>query len=174
MGKPYEFVVSERGFKMQLEVGSLTGYIDEKKDLFHRFTRAILVKKGDFFILKKGKPYLNGEQITKRTLPGRRRQVMIGWAAKKIRLAVFPEGKHWIAADTRSYNVSQGDNPIDAIRSLILTMRCERDEQKKMERKGKKVIRWHVERTPGAKAELLEMEKKAKGKGLLLAGVEWE
>lgn len=174
MSKPYPFVASEREFKMQLEVGSLTGYVDDEKDTYHRFTRAILVKKGDVFGFKKGTPYLNGKPIGQRTFPGKRRQYKIGWAGKRIRLAVFPSGKHWIAADTRSYNVSQGDTAIEAMQSLILTLKAEKEEELELKRQGKKVIRWHVERTPGAKKELLEMEENAKNKGILLESVEWE
>lgn len=174
MSKPYAFVASKTPFKMQLEVGSLTGFVDERKDLFHRFTRPVLVKKGDTFSFTKGKVILNGKPLKQRAFPGRRRVHKIGWAAKKIRLAVFPSGKHWIAADTRSYNVSQGNDALEAIRHLMDTLRFEREMQKDLERKGKTVVRWHVERTPGTKADMLRMEKQAKEKGLLLESVEWQ
>lgn len=172
--KPYPFVASKDPFKMQLEQGLLTGFVDEKKDIFHRFTRPILVKKGDTFALARGKVILNGKPVQKRTFPGRRRTYKIGWAAKKIRLAVFRADKAWIAADTRSYNVSQGNDPLQAIRNLIETLRYEREMEQDLKKKGKRVIRWHVERTPGTKKDMREMEKKAKKAGLFLSGVEWK
>lgn len=174
MSKLFTFVAGRKPFKMQIEEGVLTGYVNEKADTFHRFTRQILVKKGDVFSYSRGKVILNGKTVDQATYPGKKRVYKMGWAAKKIRLAVFPEGKHWIAADTRSYNVSQGNEPLEAIRNLIETLKFEDQMQKADQKKGRKVVRWHVERTPGTKREMIEMEKKAAKQGLLLAGVEWK
>lgn len=174
MSKPYPFVASDRPFKLQIEVGTLTGYLREKTDTFHRFTRPLPLKKGDVFSYTKGRVILNGKTVSQATYPGKKRIYKIGWAAKKIRLAVFPEGKSWIAADTRSYNVSQGSDPLEAIKNLINTLKFEDEMQKADEKKGRKVVRWHVERTPGTKKDMLEMEKKATKKGLLLEAVEWK
>jgi hypothetical protein len=174
MSKPYTFVADTKPFKMQLEEGSLTGYVNEKTDCFHRFTRPLPLKNGDVFSYTRGKVILNGKVLGQATYPGKKRVYKIGWAAKKIRLAVFQDGKHWMAADTRSYNVSQGSDPLQAIKSLFLTLRAEDEMAKDLRRKGKQVIRWHVERTPGTKKELLNIEKRASKRGLLLDGVEWK
>jgi hypothetical protein len=105
--------------------------------------------------------------------------VKIGWAAKKVRIAVFPaknakKDNIWLAVDVTSYTVSQGKGPLNALRSLIFILKAERQMELEKEKKGKKVIRWHVERMPGVRKELTEMEKYATENGIVLEGVDWE
>lgn len=171
--KPYAFTATKKPFTMGLGEGQVDSHSDGS--YYGRFTKPVLVKKGDCFMWDGRRGFtLNGKPCPVKCYPKKKMVYKIAWAAKKIRLAVYPEGRHWIAADTRSYNVSQGSDALSAIRNLISTLQFEDLMQQKEEKRGHKVVRWHVERTPGTKAEMLKMEERALEHGLLLDGVEWK
>lgn len=175
MRKPYPFTATTKPFTMQLEEGIVTGWTDTENGVFHRFHKRVLVRKGETFSHSKKSGFvLNGKPLKIVTYPGKKLVYQIGWTAKKIRLAVFPSGKQWIAADTRSYNVSQGKDPLDAIKSLIVTLRFCDEMQRDEEKRGHQVVRWRGDRVPGAKGDMLKMEQKARKNGLLLENVEWK
>jgi hypothetical protein len=110
------------------------------------------------------------------------------WVPKRIRLAVWWEkgdrlwspGRKdhakmckgaWLAADLIGYHVSQGRTMAGAIESLILTLRVTEEEAAYDKRKGKKVIREHVERR--AQDHIKEIEDQAKKTGMILEDVDW-
>jgi hypothetical protein len=169
----------KKPFKVQLDQGGIvTGLSDE--NYWYRFTAPVFVKKGDSFSAAKGKGLIvNGKLVPRKFHPRRKTPVKIGWAAKKVRIAVFPSERSkkdniWLAVDVTSYNVSQGHGPLNALRSLIFQLQAERQMELEEEKKGKKVIRWHVERKPGVRKELTEMEKYAMKTGIVLEGIDWE
>jgi len=173
--KPYPFTATAKPFTMRLDEGIVTGWTDTESGVFHRFHKRVLVRKGETFShTKKGGFVLNGKPLRIVTYPGKKLVYKIGFVAKKIRMAVFPEGKSWVAADTRSYNVSQGKDPIEAIKHLIEMLRFCDEMQQDEEKKGHQVVRWRVDRVPGAKGDMLKMEQKARKNGLLLESVEWK
>ncbi len=96
---------------------------------------------------------------------------MINWASKRLRVALFIDGEHWIAADLRSYWVAQGKTPVEAIRALIFIIRASEILQKEDEKKGHKVIRWKCYKK--AQDHIIHMERRAKKDGLILDGVDW-
>ena len=173
--KPYPFTATAKPFTMRLDEGIVTGWTDTQSGVFHRFHKRVLVRKGETFSYSKKRGFiLNGRPVRLVTYPGKKLVYKVGWAAKKIRMAVFPEGKSWIAADTRSYNVSQGSNALEAMKNLISTLRFQEEMTRDEQKKGHKVIRWRVDRTPGTKEDMLKMEEKARKSGLLLESVEWK
>lgn len=180
--KPFEFGarIGGKPFKVQIDLKQghvVTGLYDD--DYYYRFTRPVPVVKGDIFSAAPGKGLiLNGKLVPRNIVkPKKKMTIKMGWAPEKLRIAVFyePEGKAppWAAMDTRGYWIGCGRSAQEAIKCLIDTVRfteeCERDEKKK----GHGVVRWHVERTPGTKKELLDAEKKARKTGFILDGVEW-
>lgn len=191
--KPFTFgaKIGEKPFKVQIKpkYGTIvTGLWDD--DYFYRFTRPVQVKEGDIFSAAPGKGLiLNGQLIPRKIIqPKEKTSIKIGWAPERLRIAVFNErdriwhpghknhGKlskpYWCAADTRGYWLGTGDTAQMALKRLIEGIQFTvigREDQKK----GHRVIRWHVERTPGVKNELLDMERKARKTGFILDGVEW-
>lgn len=179
---PFQFGarVGGKPFKVQIDLKQghiVNGLYDD--DYFYRFTRPIPVVKGDSFSAAPGKGLiLNGKLIPRNIVkPKGKTSIKMGWAPEKLRMAVFYEPEKntlpWVAADTRGYWIGVGRTSHEAIKQLIEMISITDDLEKEERKKGHQVIRWHVERTPGTKKELLDMEEKAKKTGFILDGVEW-
>lgn len=193
--KPYTFCarVGGKPFKVQIKpkYGTVvTGLWND--DYYYRFTRPVQVKEGDIFSALPGKGLiLNGKILLRKIIrPKRKTAIKIGWAPEKLRIAVFAErdeiwsrrakkptgryGKpYWCAVDTRGYWLGIGDTVQVALSRLIEQLKFTELMAKEDQKKGHRIIRWHVERTPGTRKELLGMEKKARKTGFILDGVEW-
>lgn len=194
--KPYEFGarIGEKPFeiKIDLKQGHVVTGLSDKNDYYWRFTRPVPVKKGDIFSAAPGKGLiLNGKLVPRRFLPKRRYDIKMGWAPEKLRVAVFQERDqiysrrlkkftkkfdkpYWCAVDVRGYWIGTGDTVQVAVKRLLDQVQfTELMHKEEEEKKGRRVIRWHVERSKGVRKELDEMEKKAKKTGFVLEGVEW-
>jgi len=194
--KPHTFGarIGEKPFKVKINLKQghiVTGLSDTKNDYYYRFTKPVPVKEGDVFSAAPGKGLiLNGKLVPRSFMPKKRYDIKMGWAPEKLRVAVFNErdriwsrrtkkftkqfGKpYWCALDTRGYWIGTGDTVQAALKGLIESVQFTEEMQKEDEKKGRKVIRWHVERTPGTRKELDECEKKARKNGFILDGVEW-
>jgi len=195
--KPFVFVatIGAKPFKVQIDMkqGMVVTGLGDKNDYYHRFTKYVPVKKGDVFEAAPGRGLiLNGQLVECNLRPRKRYPIRIGWVPKRLRLAVFFErdriwhpghkdhGKlepaekgSWMAADTRGYWVSGGKTPVEAVRNVLFTIKATDLMEREDRQKGRKVIRWHVERTKGTRKELLEMEKAARKTGFILEGVDW-
>lgn len=180
--KPFQFGarIGGKPFKVQIDLKQghiVNGLYDD--DYFYRFTRPVPVVKGDVFSAAPGKGLiLNGKLILRNIVkPKDKTAIKIGWAPEKMRVAVFyeREGKAppWVAVDTRGYWIGVGSSPQEALKRLVEIVRFTDEAEQEEIQNGHRVIRWHVERTPGTKKELLNMEKKAKKTGFILDGVEW-
>lgn len=102
------------------------------------------------------------------------KRVKIAWVPKRLRLAVFPERKQWIAADLRGYRVAQGESPLDAIRTLLWTCGAANALAAEQRAKGRRVIRWrllHGAWRASARQHIRQMEALAKKSGCILDGV---
>jgi hypothetical protein len=193
--KPYSFgaKIGGKPFKVQItpKHGTVvTGLYDD--DYYYSFRRHVSVKEGDVFEAAPGKKLmLNGELVRRAIIkPKHKTPMKMGWAAEKLRIAVFwacdPQWSkklkrftkkmgdpYWCAMDTRSYWIGTGKTPQEAMSRLIESVKFTELMEKEDRKKGHRVIRWHVERTPGTRKELLDMEKKARKTGFILDGVEW-
>src|SRR3990172_7924139 len=195
--KPHTFsaAIGGKPFKVQIDLKKgmvVTGLSDRKEDYYYRFTKPVPVKEGDVFSAAPGKGLiLNGKLIPRNILKKKRYEIKMGWAPKKLRVAVFserdeiwdqhtkkPTGRfgepYWCAMDTRGYWLGTGDTVQVALSRLIDQVKFTELMAKEDEKKGRKVIRWHVERTPRTTKELDECEKKARKNGFILDGVEWQ
>jgi len=193
--KPFTFGarVGAKPFTVQIDLKSghvVTGLYDD--DYYYRFTRPVPVVKGDVFSAAPGKGLiLNGKLIPRKiVLPKEKTPIKMAWAPEKMRIAVFWErdrvyskklkrftkkfhDPYWCAMDTRGYWIGTGKTPQEAMSRLFSTVKFTEQMEKEDRKKGHRVIRWHCERTPGTKEELLDCEKKAKKTGFILDGVEW-
>lgn len=193
--KPFTFgaKIGGKPFKVQIKPkhGTIvTGLWDD--DYFYRFTRPVQVKEGDVFSAAPGKGLvLNGKVVLRRIIqPKGKTPIKMGWAPEKLRVAVFPDrdrrysrrlkrftkklgDPYWCAVDTRGYWIGTGKTPQEAMGRLISSVQFTEDMEVEDRKKGHRVIRWHCERTPGTKKELLGMEQKARKAGFILDGVEW-
>jgi hypothetical protein len=179
--KPFTFSsgIGGKPFKVQLDQEChVTGLWDE--NYWYGFTLPVVVWKGDVFEAAEGKGLIvNGKLVKRNFRPRKKHGIWIACAAKRVRIAVFPSErvkKHgiWIACDVTSYNMGQGKGPFNALRSLIHVLKGEKILQKESEMKGKKVTRWRVDKLPGVRQELAQMEEKARKDGLILDNVDWE
>ena len=188
--KPFPFAATDKPFEVRIEpkMGTtVTGVSDG--DYWMGFTKPVVVKKGDIFSYDQKKGFfLNGKIHPVNMRPRKKTAVKMGWAPKRLRLAVFfyrdkiwcpgrkDHGKRvdgWFAVDTRGYWLAQGKTALDAIKSVIYQLRATELMDREERKRGRQVIRWHVERRPGVRKELLEMEEKAKKTGFILEGVDW-
>jgi hypothetical protein len=179
--KPFEFAarIGAPAFKVMLDREChVTGLSDE--NYWYGFTSPVVVWKDDVFYAVKGNGLMvNGKLVERNFRPKKKMGVKIGWAAKRVRIAVFPSElakKHgiWIACDVTSYNMAQGEGPFNALRSLLHVLKGEKILHQEAEMQGKKVTRWRVDKLPGVRQELAKMEEKAKKEGMILDGVDWE
>jgi hypothetical protein len=178
--KPFTFSarIGGKPFKVQLNREChVTGLSDDK--YWYGFTAPVVVWKGDVFSADSEGLIVNGKLIERNFRPRKKIGVKIGWAAKKVRIAIFPSElvkKHgiWIACDVTSYNMAQGKGAFNALRSLIHVLKGEQILHREAEMKGKKVIRWRVDKLPGVRQDLAKMEEKAKKEGMILDNVDWE
>lgn len=192
--KPFEFAarIGAKPSKVRIDLKQghvVTGLTD--MDYFYRFTKPVPVKKGDVYKAVCGKGLiLNGELVPRTIIqPKAKMPVKMGWAPRKLRMTVFLDrdriwkpgtkshgktGKpYWSAVDTRGYWIGCGDTAQQAIARLIWQIRVIDDMHHEEASKGRRVIRWHVERSKGVRKELLEMEAKARKNGFILEGVDW-
>ena len=194
MRPPFIFsarIGEKKPFKVQIDLkqGMVVTGLSDRNDYYYRFTKPVPVKKGDSFSAAPGKGLiLNGALVERNFRPRKRYPIKMGWTASRLRLAVFFEkdkiwrpghkdhGKDcssWMAADTRSYWVSSGRTPVEAVRNLLVQIKATDAMDREERQKGRKVVRWHVERTKGTRKELLGMEKQARKTGFILEGVDW-
>lgn len=193
--KPYSFGARIGGKPFKVEISPKYGTVVSglfSGSYFYSFRQPVHVKEGDIFEAAPGKGLiLNGKLIPRSIITPKRKTTMkVGWAPKKLRLAVFWEQDHlwskrlkrftkkmdapyWCAIDTRGYWIGTGKTPQEAMNRLIESLKATEMMEKEDLDKGHRVIRWHVERTPGTRKELLDMEKKARKTGFILDGVEW-
>lgn len=193
--KPFTFSAKIGGEPFTVRISPkygtvVTGLYDDS--YYHSFRRHVPVKKGDVFSAAPGKGLIvNGTLIPRAIIKPKHKQPMkMGWAPEKLRLAVFwdqgfvwsrklkrftkqKEDPYWCAMDTRGYWIGTGKTPQEAMSRLISTIKFTEEMATEDRKKGHQVIRWHVERTPGTRKELLNMEKKARKTGFILDGVEW-
>jgi hypothetical protein len=193
--KPFEFGarVGGKPFKVRLNLprGHVVTGLSDKNDYYWRFTRPVPVKEGDIFSAAPGKGLiLNGRLVPRNFMPKKRYDIKMGWVSEKLRVAVFsdrdeiwnrrtkkPTGRfgkpYWCALDVRSYWIGTGDTVQVALKRLIESVQLTEEMHKEETKKGRRVIRWHVERTPGTRKELNACEEKARKNGFILDGVEW-
>lgn len=195
--KPFTFVSTTKPFKVEIDLKqgmAVTGYSEDRDGVYYYsgFTRPVVVKKGDVFRhdLKKGF-ILNGKPHPVNMRPAKKSGVKMGWAPKRLRVAVFTErdeiwnrktrkftGKYgksyWCAMDTRGYWLGTGENVETAIRRLLEQVQFTQIMDKEERQKGVKVTRWHVERQKDVRGTLREAEEKAKKTGFILEGVDWQ
>lgn len=193
--KPFTFGarIGGKPFKVQIKpkFGTIvTGLYDD--DYWYRFTRPIVVHEGDIFSAAPGKGLiLNGKLISRKIIkPKEKTTCKMAWAPEKMRIAVFWErdrlwskrlkrftkkmGDHyWVAMDTRGYWLGTGKTPQEAMSRLFSTVQFTEQMEEVDRKKGHRVIRWHCERTPGVREEMVDCEKKARKTGFILDGVEW-
>lgn len=167
--------------------GAVTGYRLKEDDRQFRFREPVPIEKGDRISFRRGRGVcVNGVWSRPKADRWAPKQCVIGWVARRLRVAVFFErgrlyapGRKdhnrptsgWIAADLRSYHVSQGDTPLAAIRSLILTVRANEELAAQERRKGRRVIRERVNLR--AQDHIAEMESVARKRGMIIDGVDW-
>ena len=174
--KPFEVVL-----QAPCEVTGLTMEKGKHVRYVAAFAKPVPVKRGDVFYcdVKKKRMVLNGKPVERWSHPWKKTAVKIGWVSKKLRLCVFFERDtssdlgYWVACCTRSYNLATGNTVIEAVRNLLDSINVATLSAEEEKRAGVKVIRWHVERTEGTRAELDAMERKAKNTGFILEGVDW-
>jgi hypothetical protein len=194
--KPFVFVATKKPFKVQIEpkYGTVvTGYSEDRDGVsyYSRFTRPVVVKLGDTFHQDSKKGFmLNGKPHPVNMKPAKKQHIMMGWAPKRLRVAVFLDrdrlwnrktkkftkklGKpYWCAVDTRGYWLGTGDDVQTAVKRLLQQVQFTQLMDKEERQKGVKVIRWHVERGPDVRKDLKEFEEKAKKTGFILEGVDW-
>lgn len=193
--KPYGFGsrIGEKPFKVQIDLkrGHVVTGLSDKNDYWYGFTKPVPVKQGDVFAAAPGKGLIvNGKLVPCRFRPKRLMDVKMGWAPERLRVAVFRERDrvysrrlkkftkrfekpYWCAMDVRGYWIGTGDTVEVAIRRLIEQVQFTELMHREEEKKGRRVIRWHVERSKGVRRELDLCEKKALKTGFVLEGVEW-
>lgn len=194
--KPFTFTASigRKPFRVEINLKqghTVTGLADD--DYYYRFTRPVPVKRGDVFKAAPGRGLiLNGKLVPRRFRPRKKMDIQIAWAPEKLRVAVFPEvdetrwnarkkrvekiknpKPYWVAMDVRGYWLGTGDTTQQAIARLLDQLKVSEELANEERRKGKRVIRWHCERTPGARQETRDAEAKARRNGFILDGVEW-
>ena len=153
----------------------------------YRLSYPVYAEKGAKVVVhpKKGVE-VNGVFFKRKVRAWKPKGCVIGWVPKRLKIAVFFErgrlwhpghkdhGKDtsgWLAADVRGYNVGQGDDPLDAIRSLLLTCGMNNEMAQQEKRKGLKVTRQMHHLDPEVQKDLREMEEKARKTGIILDGV---
>lgn len=152
-----------------------------------RLSYPVYADKGIPVIVVPGKGIeVAGTLTLRKSRPWTPKGCVIGWVPKRLKIAVFLEkgrlwhpghkdhGKDtsgWIAADVRGYNVSQGSDPLEAIRSLLLTCGVANEEAREEKRRGKRVTRQMHHLDPEVKKDMKEMEEKARNGGIILDGV---
>lgn len=193
--KPHTFSgrIGEKPFKVQIDLprGHVVTGLSDKNDYWYGFTRPVPVKKGDVFSAAPGKGLiLNGKLVPRNFHPKRKMDVQMGWAPRRLRVAVFQERDrvysrrlkrftkrfekpYWCATDVRGYWIGTGDTVEVAIKRLIDQVQFTELMQKEEEKKGRRVIRWHVERSADVRKDLRQMEAKARKNGFILEGVDW-
>lgn len=193
--KPFTFSarIGHPPFRVQIKpkYGAIvTGLWDDEYS--YRFTRSVPVKEGDVFSAAPGKGLILNGQLVPRTIikPKQKTTMKMGWAPEKLRIAVFVDrdqqysrrlkrftkkfgDPYWCAVDTRGYWLGTGNSPQMALKRLVEQVKVTEDMENEDRKKGHRVIRWHVERRPGIRKELLGMEQKARKTGFILDGVEW-
>lgn len=199
--KPFTFSADKKPFKVQIDLKQgmvVTGIV--KGDYYWRFTKPVPVKEGDVFKAAPGHglvvrgdvfktaPFrgviLNGKIVERNFIsPKGRMGRNIGWVAKRLRVVVFrdriwrPGAKNhgkvtdssWVAVDVRSYHVGQGPTSHEAIQSLLYTCSATNFLAEEDRKRGRQVVRG---RCLLPKAEVKEMEDKARKHGVILDGVE--
>lgn len=195
--KPHTFTATEKPFKVQIDFKNgavVTGYGEDRKGVsyFSRFTVPVVVTKGDVFSMDPKKGFiLNGIPVHVNMKPAKKCPVLMAWAARRMRVAVFRDrdriwsrrtkkftkklGKpYWIAMDTRSYWLGTGDDVQTALIRLLQQVQFTQIMDKEERGKGVNVVRWHCERQKDVQITLKEAEAKAKKTGFILEGVDWQ
>lgn len=194
--KPHTFGARKKPFRVQINLKQgmvVTGASEDRKGISYwaRFTKPVPVKEGDVFSYDSERGFvLNGKPHPVNMRPFKKQGVQMAWAPKRMRVAVFKErdriydrrkkkftkrfGKpYWCAVDTRGYWLGTGDTVEVAVNRLLDQVQVTELMHKEEEKKGVRVIRWHCERQPDVRKEMLEDEKKAKKTGFILEGVDW-
>jgi hypothetical protein len=195
--KPHTFVSTTKPFKVEIDLKQgmlVTGYSENRDGVYYysRFTRPVVVKKGDVFQQNPKKGFiLNGKLHLVNMKPAKKQGCKMGWAPKRLRVAVFTErdpiwnrktrkftGKYgkpyWCAMDTRGYWLGTGVDVETAIRRLLQQVQFTQLMDKEERQKGVEVTRWHVERQKDVRETLREAEEKAKKTGFILEGIDWQ